>query len=170
MSGLHGLDIAMAVLLGLSVIVGLWRGLVFELMSLVGWVVAYLVAVRFSGHVGPFLPIGEPGSPLNHAASLVVTFVAALMVWALVARLLQMLISATPLTFIDRTLGGAFGLLRGLVLLLLVVTAMSLTPTGRSAWWNQSRGVQLLGVIVEGLRPMMPPHIQRWFAPPRSKV
>lgn len=160
----------MAVLLALSVVVGLWRGLLFELMSLVGWLVAYVAALAFSGRVGGYLPIGEPGSALNHAASLVVTFVGALLLWSLLARLLRMVVAATPLTFIDRTLGGAFGGLRGLVLLLLMVTAINLTPTGKSAWWNESRGVQLLGVIIEGLRPYMPQDIARWLLPLRQKV
>ena len=48
MNVLHGMDIAMAVLLALSVVVGLWRGLLFELMSLVGWLVAYVAALAFS--------------------------------------------------------------------------------------------------------------------------
>jgi membrane protein required for colicin V production len=167
---LHGMDIAMAVLLALSVLVGLWRGLVFELMSLVGWLVAYIAALAFSGQVGVYLPVGEPGSALNHAASLVVTFVGALLLWSFLARLLRMVVAATPLTFIDRALGGTFGGLRGLVLLLLMVTAINLTPTGKSAWWNESLGVQLLGVIIEGLRPHMPQGIARWLLPLRQKV
>jgi membrane protein required for colicin V production len=139
-------------------------------MSLVGWLVAYLVAVAYSGQVGPYLPFGEPGTALNHALSLIVTFVGALLLWSLLARLLQMAVAATPLTLIDRVLGGAFGFVRGLVLLLLVVTAISLTPTGRSPWWHESRGVQLLGVIVESLRPLMPQDIGRWLSSARRKT
>jgi membrane protein required for colicin V production len=164
------MDIAMAAMLALSVLVGIWRGLVFELMSLVGWLVAYLVAVTFSGQVGPYLPVGEAGSPLNHAVSLIATFMGALLLWSLIARLMRMAVAATPLTFIDRTLGGAFGFVRGLIVLLLLVTAVSITPTGKSPWWHASRGVQWMGVIIEALRPMMPQDIGRWLTPLRQKV
>ncbi len=170
MNSLHGLDLAMAALLVLSVLIGLWRGLVFELMSLAGWLVAYVVAVAFSGRVGPFLPMGEPGSALNHAAALVVTFLAALLLWSLLARLLRMAIAATPLTVPDRLLGAAFGFVRGLVLLLVVVTVMRLTPTAESPWWKQSRGVQWVGVVIEGLRPHLPEDIARWLLPSRHRA
>jgi membrane protein required for colicin V production len=167
---MHGLDIAMAVLLALSVLVGAWRGLVFELMSLLGWLVAYVVAVAYSGLFSPHLPIGEQGSALNHAASLVVTFIGALVLWAMLARLLQMVISATPLTVPDRFLGAVFGCVRGMVLLLLLVTVLSLTPTAKSSWWQQSRGVQLMGVLIGGLRPLMPEELARWLLPQRQRT
>jgi membrane protein required for colicin V production len=67
--------------------------------------------------------------------------VVVLLAWGLAARLIKMLIAATPLTVPDRVLGGGFGLLRGVLLLLLLVTAVGWTPWpgrtagGPPAWW-----------------------------------
>lgn len=165
---MHGLDIAMLALLAASLLIGAWRGLVFELVSLGGWVVAYVVAMGYSSAVGTYLPIGEPGSALNHAAAVLVTFVATLVACSLLARLARLLIAATPLTLPDRLLGAAFGLTRGIVLLVALATVVSLTPAAQSSWWQQSLGTQWLGVVIEGLRPLLPPDISRWL--PRSPV
>ena len=48
LNGLGWVDLTLLALLGVSVLIGLARGLVFELMSLVGWVVAYVVAQAYS--------------------------------------------------------------------------------------------------------------------------
>jgi len=155
-------DWVMLGLLALSVVVGLWRGLVFELMSLVGWIVAYVVAQLFSPDLAAHIPLGERGEALNLVIAFVVTFIAALVIWSLLARLVRLLIHATPLTLPDRVLGGGFGLLRGVLLLLVVATLVAFLPVvQRSAAWSQSQGAAWLGIALQGLKPMLPPDVAR---------
>lgn len=149
-------DWALLAVLMLSAAVGLSRGLVFEVLSLAGWVAAYVVTQLFAPDLAVHLPIGVPGSALNHAGAVAVTFVLALIVWSLLSRVLRMLIHATPLQVIDRVLGAGFGLLRGAVLLLVVATVVSMTPAGRSPAWQHSQGATWLGVALQGLRPVLP--------------
>jgi membrane protein required for colicin V production len=150
----------LAVLIG-SIVVGLVRGLVFEVLSLLGWLAAYIAAQAFSADVAPHLPIGTPGSALNAGAAFALTFVLALIVWMLMARLIRLLIHATPLTLVDRTLGAAFGLVRALVLLLAVATVVSYTPAVRAASWQASHGAAWLGVMLAGLKPVLPQAVVR---------
>jgi len=154
-------DIALLAVLLLSVIVGLWRGLVFELMSLVGWVVAYVLAQIYTPEVTGYVPIGEAGSALRYGAAFAVSFIVVLLVWSVLARLARMLVHATPLTVIDRALGAGFGLLRGLVLLLVVSTLVSLTSVRESPGWTASRGAAWLAVTLQGLKPMLPSEVAR---------
>jgi len=154
-------DWALLAVLLASVVVGLVRGLVFEVLSLLGWVAAYVAAQLFSTELAPHLPIGAPGSALNQGASFAITFVLALIVWMLLARLVRLLVHATPLTLIDRTLGGVFGLVRALVLLLAVATVVSFTPAVRASSWQASHGAAWLGVLLSGLKPVLPPSVAR---------
>lgn len=154
-------DWTLLAVLVLSVLIGLWRGLVFELMSLAGWVVAYIVAQAFSPALGLYIPIGTPGSALHQGVAFAITFLLALLAWSLVARLVRLIIHATPLTIPDRALGGAFGLLRGLVLLLVVATLVTFTPAARSAAWAESKGAAWLGSLLKGLKPVLPHEIVR---------
>ena len=156
---LNALDLAMLAVLLLSLAVGAWRGLVFELMSLVGWFAAYLAAQWFSPSVSPYVPIGAPGTAINHGAAFAVTFIGALLGWALLARLLKMLIHATPLGLVDRLLGAAFGVLRGVVLLLAVAAVVTRTPWVDAPTWKQSTGAAWLKVFLVGLKPALPASI-----------
>ena len=155
-------DWAMLGLLLLSVVVGLWRGLVFELMSVVGWIVAYIAAQMFAPDVAAHLPVGERGGAANLLVGFVVTFFVALLLWSLLARLLRTLVRATPLTLPDRVLGAGFGLLRGVLLLLVVATLVAFLPSvQRSAAWSQSQGAAWLGLALQALKPMLPHDVSR---------
>jgi membrane protein required for colicin V production len=159
MQSLGAVDWILLAILGLSVLIGLWRGLVFEVMSLLGWVVAYFAAQWFAPQMSEHLPVGTPGSALNHAAGFVVTFLVVLIVWALLARLVKLLITASPLSVIDRVLGAGFGLLRGLVLLLAIATVVAMTPAARSPAWRQSHGAAWLNALLHELKPVLPVEI-----------
>jgi len=149
-------DWVLLAVLVVSVVVGLWRGLVFEVLSLIGWVVAFIAAQAFSPGVAAVLPIGVPGSALNHGVAFALTFMLALVIWALGSRLLRMIIHATPLQPVDRMLGGVFGLARGAMLLLAVATVVMLSPAQRSTAWQQSRGAAWLATALQGLKPVLP--------------
>jgi len=149
-------DWALLAVLLLSIAVGLWRGLVFEVLSLVGWIAAYIAAQAYASTVAPLLPIGVPGSALNQGVGFALVFLLALVAWAIASRLLRLVIHATPLQAIDRILGAGFGLLRGAVLLLAVATVISLTPAARSPAWQHSQGANWLVAVLQGLKPALP--------------
>lgn len=152
-------DIVLACVLVLSIIVGLVRGFVFEVLSLLGWFVAYFAAQWFAADLAPHIPVGKPGSGINHAAAFAALFIAALLAWAVCSRLLRFLIHASPLSVPDRLLGAVFGLLRGLVVLLAAATVISITPLKKSPVWQASQGAQWLQAALDGLRPVLPPQL-----------
>ena len=157
MDHLGWLDVSFLAVLALSVVVGLVRGFVFELLSLAGWLVAWFGAQWAAPMAAAHIPIGSAGSALNFAAAFVGCFLLALLAWSLLARLLRMLIHATPLSLADRALGAGFGLVRGAVLLLAVATVVLLTPAAQSQGWRLSHGAAWLGITLQGLRPLLPP-------------
>lgn len=154
-------DWALLAILAVSIAVGLWRGLVFELMSLVGWIVAYVVAQALSPWLAARVPIGSPGSALNQGAAFALAFVGVLVAWAILARLVRLLVHATPLTVLDRLLGAVFGALRGLLLLLALATVVAYTPAAKSPDWTASHGASALMSLLHGLRPLLPAEAAR---------
>ena len=156
-------DLTLGAVVLVSVLVGLFRGLVFEMMSLAGWLVAYFVSGWAAPRIAPHIPIGAPGGALNHSAALVLAFVAALVVWTLLAKLVKLVVSATPLTWPDRLLGAVFGLIRGGVLLMLVATVVALTPAAQSPLWQSSLVARWLMVAVQGVKPLLPSALAQWL-------
>jgi membrane protein required for colicin V production len=154
-------DLALGAVLLVSALVGVMRGLVLEVLSLLGWVVSYVAAQMLAPVVSPSIPIGAPGSALNHAAALIISFIVVFIVWALLVKLIRALLHATPLQVVDRVLGAGFGLLRGGVILLLIATIVMLTPMGKAQVWQQSAGAGWLAQALFVLKPMLPEALGR---------
>jgi membrane protein required for colicin V production len=152
-------DAALLAVLAVSVVVGILRGFVFEVLSLVGWIAAWFAAQWFAPVAAPYVPVGVPGSALNLGVAFALVFVLALIVWAIAARLIRLLIQATPLSVPDRGLGALFGALRGVVLLLAVAAVVGLTPAVKSVSWQHSRGAGVLAALLDGLMPLLPPQV-----------
>ena len=118
-------DYAVVAILAVSVLLGLWRGVVSEILALVAWVVAFLAARAEAAEVANWLAphVAEPA--LRLAAAYVLVVVGVLLVFAVLRLLLKLLLKAVGLGILDRLLGAAFGALRG-VLVLLVASHRSL--------------------------------------------
>jgi len=157
-------------LLLLSMVIGVVRGLLYELMSLFGWVVAYVAAQAFGAAAAPAVPLGAPGSALNLAAAFALVFVAVLLGWWLLAWLLSKLIKASPLSVMDRVLGALFGLVRGALIALAVATVVNLTPFAEAPAWRHSHSAQSLAVVLAGLKPLLPEPIMRHLRADRPSL
>ena len=124
--------------LALSVLMGLWRGLIGEILALACWVVAIWVAWRFGPQVAAqFTAVELPSARM--LLGYVLCFVAVLIAGAILGFLLRKLISGSGLSGTDRLLGMIFGLARGIVLMTLVVLLLGFTPFPRDPWWHQSQ-------------------------------
>lgn len=139
-----------------SLVLGAWRGLVYEVLSVLGWVVAFVVAPWWAPDVAAWLPMEGGAEPVRYAAAFVLVFVGAAFAAGLVAWLTKKLVESIGLRPVDRMLGAAFGLLRGVVLLLALAVAIGMTPLSGSAWWQASVGASVLTAALKGLRPVLP--------------
>lgn len=149
-------DIALLAVLLVSVVLGILRGFVFELLAIAGWVVAFLAAQWATPQWAAEVPVGEPGSAVNHLATFALVFVATLFIWSLLAWLVKRLIRASALSAADRALGAAFGLARGVLIVLVATVLVLWTPLVRSAAWQSSHGAAVLESMISGLKPLMP--------------
>ena len=152
----------LAVLL-LSLMLGAWRGLIFELLSLASWAIAFVLAQWFAPDVAQKLPMAGAGEPVRYAAGFALTFIIAVFVGGLIAVLIKKLIAAAGLAPMDRMLGAAFGLIRGLVVLLAATVVMAMTPLKSSAWWTESAGAGVLTVALKGLKPVLPQEFAKYL-------
>lgn len=153
------LDWIFLAVLALSILMGLWRGLVFEVLSLAGWAVAYFCMPWLAPVLQEFLPQEKLGPGLAQALSLGLSFVLVLLLWGICAKLLRSLIHATPLSVLDRLAGAGFGVLRGLLICIAVVLLVSMTPAVESEIWLSSQLVPGLQTVIQAAKPVLPAEV-----------
>lgn len=150
------LDYALVGVFAVSLVLGIWRGLVREVLAILGWVIAFLAANLLAGPLGPAMPRAIPSAELRVAAAYVAVFVLSLIVTSLVALLLSKLVRAIGLGGLDRLLGAGFGLLRALLILLAAALLAGLTSAPRQAWWRDSASGPLLVRAAGAVTPYLP--------------
>lgn len=132
------IDVLFVAVLVLSLLVGIWRGLLRELLSIGSWLLAGYLAWRFHGLLMEPLAGVIDSAGARQAAALLLLFIAAVLVLALLSHLLVGLLERSPLRGTDRALGAAFGVLRGVVLIAAAVLLVEATPLQGSIWWRES--------------------------------
>ena len=156
MQTLSAVDWILLAVLGLSLLLGMWRGIVQEVLSLAGWVAAFYVSQMYAPMAAAWLPMEGSSQMLRYAAGFVVVFVAVLVATVLVSWLIKKLISAVGLGPLDRLLGSLFGLMRGVVILLAVTVLVGMTPMRDTEAWKQAQGAQWLQQFLHVLKPVLP--------------
>ena len=157
-------DWALLGVLFASMVVGLWRGLVYEVLSLAGWVAAFFLAQWLANDVVAWVPFVQNAAPsVQYAVGYVLVFVGSLFVFALLSWLVKKLIESVGLRPVDRVLGGAFGLARGVVLLLALTVVLQLTGLSKSDWWQSAKGPIWLDLTIQGLKPLMPESMAKFL-------
>ena len=157
-------DGALGGILLLSMVVGAWRGLVHELMSLAGWLTAFVTAQWLADDVARWLPVWrEAAVQVRYALSFVLVFVASMFVAAVVSWLLGKVVSTAGLRPADRTLGGIFGLARGLVVLLALAVVVHLLGMRNESWWRESHMTPVLEMLLAGIKPVLPQTLQAYL-------
>ncbi|MBD8874026.1 CvpA family protein [Rhodanobacter sp. DHB23] len=134
---MNWIDLAILCVLGLSVLIGLFRGLVSEVLALAIWIAAFWIAWLFgpavSAHLGAItLPM------LRVAAGYAACFVLVLVLGAILRFFVQRLLVSTGLSGTDRLLGMLFGLARGALIVCVLVFLCQLTGFTREPVWRQS--------------------------------
>lgn len=147
--------ICLGVLLA-SLLLGAWRGLLYEVMAVAGWVLAFFAARWSAEAVGAWLPMGEQSESLRYATGFVLVFIAVAFLCGMLATLARRAAKSLGMRPVDRVFGAAFGVLRALVLLLILTALARLTPLHEQPWWRESVSVQGLEMALMHLHPLLP--------------
>ena len=150
------LDYAVIGILLLSIAWGAWRGLVHEVLSLAGWILAFLAANLLAAPLSESFP-ANMRPEFRVVGAFVAIFVATLVLTTLLTALVTKFIRVSVLQSLDRWLGALFGLLRGLVLVLALAVIAGLSSLPRTPVWTESATGYSLAQTVIQLRPWLPP-------------
>jgi membrane protein required for colicin V production len=139
-----------------SVIISTMRGLVKEILSLVGWIAAFIVANAFGAKLAPMLPSVIPGEALRLIVAFIALFLGVRVLMGLLALAIGALIEASGLTLADRGLGGLFGLGRGIVIVLAGVILCGMTSIPQQAFWKDALLSPMAETGARTVKPFLP--------------
>lgn len=158
------LDWIFAAVLLASLALGAWRGLVYEVLSLLTWIAAFILAQWLASDVALKLPMSGAGEAVRYAAGFALVFIVAVLAGGLLAALAKRLFAAVGLQPADRALGAAFGLVRGVVLLLAATVVIGMTPLKSGEWWRESLGAGIAMAALKGLKPVVPQEFGQYLS------
>lgn len=136
-----------------SIVISTMRGLVKEILSLLSWIVALVVANAYGEALAKLLPTMIPGSATRLIVAFIALFIGVKLLMALLSMAVESVVKAGGLTMADRGLGGLFGLARGVVMVLAAVLLCGMTAIPQQDFWKNA----LLSPVTESMaRTVMP--------------
>lgn len=154
-------DYVVLAVIGMSVLFGLWRGVVGEILAIAAWIVAFLVARVGAGQVAELLSATIASSGMRLLVAWLAIFVVVLALFAVGRKLVSLLLKAVGLGVLDRLLGACFGAFRGMLVVLLAVMLAGMTPVPSAAWWREAVLAPPLETVVIAAKPWMPQEVAR---------
>jgi membrane protein required for colicin V production len=148
-------DFGVLIVLIVSVVISLFHGLAREMVSLGVWVGGFILATFFGGYVASYLP-QTLGPLLSALIGFLIVFAGVLMIGWIAGLALSSAVRATGLGPADRALGSVFGLVRGLIIVLVVVLLAGLTPLPRESFWRDAALSGPFETAALALRPYLP--------------
>ncbi len=149
-------DYVLLFILSASVIISLLRGLVREMLSLLGWVVAFVLANLYSAQLAVLLPPVIPGEAVRMMVAFVALFIGVRVLMGLLTLVVEGLVKASGLSLADRGLGAVFGLARGVVIALAAVMVCGMTALPQQPMWKQAMLAPMAEQAAHAVKPLLP--------------
>jgi len=150
------LDYVVIAVIVFSMAWGAWRGLVHEVLSLAGWIMAFIAGNLFAAPLSEMFPAAMRPE-LRVVVAFVLIFVGTLVLAALASALVTKFIKVSVLHSLNRWLGALFVLLRGLLIVVVRAMVAGLTSLPRKPDWMDSASGYSLAQTVTQLKPWLPP-------------
>jgi membrane protein required for colicin V production len=146
---LNALDFLLIGILLVSLILGLFRGLVREVLALCSWVLAGWLTWRYGATLGDYLMAWLSSERLSYFAGLGAIFTCSLVIFTLISRVAYKQFRISGLTTMNRVLGAIFGIARGLVLSTLLLFGAQFSPAIEANWYRDSELIPYFAPLLE---------------------
>lgn len=143
-------------IVGASLLLGLWRGVVGEVIALAAWILAFFAAAKFGDEIGQVAFVGVVAPGMQALAGFAAAFIGVLVVMAIVRMASSGLVKALGMGLSDRLLGLVFGVARGLMFTMVLVAVGGMTSAPQQGWWQRAMLSAPLETAVMMAKPWLP--------------
>lgn len=169
MEQLNNLDVVFLIIVGISALVGIARGMTKEILSIIGWVLA-AAALYY------LVPIIEPIAQTYIASKMMANIVAGLavlivfsLIWILTVDKISSVIRSSTLSALDRILGFVFGAARGILIIILIALLVTtvVPEESKKGTFAESQYFQLAKANIDPLVGLIP---EEWVKSIKEKT
>ena len=149
------LDYFFIFIISSSLLVGCYRGFTRELLSLIGWVLAFYFANLFSGDFLKYVPF-EFSEPINFIIIYIVIFVIILLLAVFVSTVLHSLIKNIGLGFLNIVMGSIFGFMRGILIAFIIIFLVEKTSYINEFALAESKSIPVIKILIKKTLSYLP--------------
>jgi membrane protein required for colicin V production len=174
MSSFNWLDYAVLFIFAMSMLAGFMRGVVKEVISLVTWIAAFVIASMFATKLAAYFTSSSVGQSMTNVAGgmntslsyltlglcFLALFIATLIAGSIINFLFTTASQGLGIGFVNRLLGAAFGVVRGYLVVLIILFVISISPLTSQVWWGQSQFVASFKPAMQWLGETIQPGFQ----------
>jgi len=156
-------DYVIIAILVVSAAISVLRGFLREALSLLGWVLAFWLALTFADDISGLFESTITQPSMRHGVAFVIILLGTLIITAIVMYLVRILVDKTEITGTDRALGIIFGIARGIVIVAILVLFAGLTALPKDPWWKASLFLPHFQVLAVEIQNVLPPEVAVLF-------
>lgn len=135
---MNWVDVGVLSVVGLSILIGIFRGFIREALSLVSCGVAIVCGIYFHDAGAEYLSTWISSAPIRSVAAFGLVFVCVLIICSIISHLIGFLVKKSGLSGTDRMLGLIFGFVRGVLICGVMLLVVSFSPLKQNPVWRES--------------------------------
>ncbi len=153
------IDYCIIAVVFLSIFFGCFRGFIRELLSLIGWVLAFYTANFFTDSFYQLIPFNLDDS-IKYIVGYFIIFISVLIIASMIIKLINKFIKSVGLGFSNFILGGFFGFTRGVLVVFVMIFLLEKTSFALNPAWENSSYIVIIKNTIENTLPYLP---EEWF-------
>ena len=143
-------DIIVFSILGLSVVLSLFKGLVKEIFSLLSYLGGYLMAAHYQQSFAQVFIEIIPSKAIAKLIAFIAIYIFTAITISLIGRVFRsMIISATKLSIFDRLIGGVVGFGKGLIIIVAILYPIQFFPNISQKLTQDSQTAPYLSKVLQ---------------------
>lgn len=158
---MNWLDYGILIFILLSTVIGLRRGFLREIFSMVALGLSLMVAFMFGDKVAPLFEKYIPIPSMRQIVAFTALLIIMLIIMAMLNYVLAAIISMNDIGGIDLLLGMLFGIARGMIMITAFVFLLGFTPFPRDTWWRESQLIPHFTVMAHWGCKFLPPELSK---------
>lgn len=168
---LNWFDVVIVGIVALSVVISFFRGFLRESVSLVTWIAAILLGLKFAGPLGTEFSGHIANKTAQYLSAFLAIFILVFIVGTTINLIIKSLVSKVGMGVMDSILGLAFGFIRGLIAVAVILMIINNTPFQKEMWYKKSVLTAEFKPLVTWMESFIPSKIQQvsaWISDDKS--